>query len=419
MSRHANGGRRKWTVAVWVAGDNNLESFGETDLGEMKSVGSTDEVTVVAQFDRMGDEQTRRYLLRANTPLEDDVVAELGETNTGDPAIATDFFSWAFGEWPSEKRLAVIWNHGSGIDETDIYARAATRGLRIERAPDADGDAIPRARVREVASSGHRRAVFATTLEKAVNSRAIAYDDTARDFLDNDELKRVLTDVVQNVGGRIDVLGFDACLMNLVEVSYQLRGTVDHIVGSEEVEPGDGWPYDGVLSELAAAPDSTPRDAAKQFVRKYMDSYRGDDTVTQSAVDVSRVESVAEATSAFAEACVPLIDSREDFGDFSKAVKNAQRFRMKDFADLGDLCERVGSSSAPQGVRDAAAKVHAALFGEAPFVIASGQKGAGVESATGAAVYFPIVGDVQVAYDQLDFGHDTAWGNLIKRYSDA
>jgi hypothetical protein len=26
---------------------------------------------------------------------------------------------------------------------------------------------------------------------------------------------------------------------------------------------------------------------------------------------------------------------------------------------------------------------------------------------------------VQVAYDELDFGHDTAWGSLIKRYSDA
>lgn len=419
MSRNANAVRRKWTVAVWVAGDNNLESFGETDLGEMKSVGSTDDVTVVAQFDRMGDEQTRRYVLRANTPLEDDVVAELGETNTGDPAIATDFFTWAFGEWQSEKRLAVIWNHGSGIDETDIYARAVTRGLRIERASDADGDAIPHARVREVASSGHRRAVFATTVEKAVSSRAIAYDDTARDFLDNDELKRVLTEVVHNVGDRIDVLGFDACLMNLVEVSYQLRGTVDHIVGSEEVEPGDGWPYDGVLSELAGSPDLTPRDAAKQFVQKYMDSYRGDDTVTQSAVDVSRVESVAEAASGFADACVPLIDSREDFGDFSKAVKNAQRFRMKDFADLGDLCKRVGGSSAPVGVRDAAAKVRDALFGEAPFVIASGQKGADVANATGAAVYFPIVGDVQVAYEELDFGRDTAWGNLIKRYSDA
>jgi hypothetical protein len=411
--------RRKWTVAVWVAGDNNLESFGETDLGEMKSVGSTDEVAVVAQFDRMGDEQTRRYVLRAGTPLEDDVVDELGETNTGDPAVATDFFTWAFGEWPSEKRLAVIWNHGSGIDETDIYARAATRGLRIERGPGTDGDAIPQARVREVASSGHRRAVFATTVEKAVNSRAIAYDDTARDFLDNDELKRVLTDVTQSIGGRIDVLGFDACLMNLVEVSYQLRGTVDHVVGSEEVEPGDGWPYDGVLNELTAAPDLTPRDAAKQFVQKYMESYRGDETVTQSAVDVSQVEGVAEASSAFADACIPLIDSREDFGDFSRAVKNAQRFRMKDFADLGDLCERVGGSSAPAAVRDAATKVRSALFGDTGFVIASGQKGEGVAGATGAAVYFPIVGDVQVAYEELDFGHDTAWGNLIKRYSDA
>jgi hypothetical protein len=411
--------RRKWTVAVWVAGDNNLESFGETDLGEMKSVGSTDDVAVVAQFDRMGDEQTRRYVLRAGTSLEDDTVAELGETNTGDPAVATDFFTWAFGEWPSEKRLAVIWNHGSGIDETDIYARVATRGLRIERGPKTNGDAIPRARVREVASSGHRRAVFATTLDKAVNSRAIAYDDTARDFLDNEELKRVLTQVTQNVGGRIDVLGFDACLMNLVEVSYQLRGTVDNVVGSEEVEPGDGWPYDGVLNELAASPDLTPKDAAKQFVQKYMESYRGDETVTQSAVDVSRVESVAEATSAFADACVPLVESSTQFGTFSKAVKNAQRFRMKDFADLGDLCARIGSSDAPPSARDAAASVRDALFGAAPFVIASGQKGAGVASATGAAVYFPIVGDVQVAYDQLDFGHDTAWGNLIKRYSDA
>jgi virulence-associated protein VapD len=412
--------RRKWTVAVWVAGDNNLESFGETDLGEMKSVGSTDEVAVVAQFDRMGDEQTRRYVLRANTPLDDDVVAELGETNTGDPAVATDFFTWAFGEWPSEKRLAVIWNHGSGIDETDIYARMATRGLRVERAPDANGgDAIPRARVREVASSGHRRAVFATTLEKAVNSRAIAYDDTARDFLDNEELKRVLTQVTQNIGGRIDVLGFDACLMNLVEVSYQLRGTVDNVVGSEEVEPGDGWPYDGVLNELAASPDLAPRDAAKRFVQKYMESYRGDEMVTQSAVDVSQVEAVAEATSQFATACIPLVDSTEQFGHFSKAVKNAQRFRMKDFADLGDLCARVGSSEAPASARDAAGKVHDALFGPAPFVIASGQKGPGVASATGAAVYFPIVGDVQVAYDQLDFGHDTAWGSLIKEYSDA
>jgi Clostripain family len=411
---------RSWTVAVWIAGDNDLQSFGTTDLEEMKKVGSSDDVAIVAQFDRMGDEQTRRYFLHADTSLDDDIVGELGETDTGDPAVATDFFTWAFTEWPSEKVLAVIWNHGSGIDETDIYARATTRGLRVERGADGGNrDTVPRARVREVASSGLRRAVFATTLEQAVRSRAIAYDDTSRDFLDNAELKRVLSQVVENTGRPIDVLGFDACLMNLVEVAYQLRGTVSHIVGSEEVEPGDGWPYDAVVGELAASPEISPRDAAASFVRKYMDSYRGDENVTQSAVDVARVAAVADATNELAEKCLPVLDDTQQFGEFSRAVKNAQRFRMKDFADLGDLAQRLADGSSPDDVKQASQRVADALFGESPFVLASGQRGTGVERSTGIAVYFPLVGDVQVAYELLDFGTDTKWGQLIEKYGEA
>ena len=57
----------------------------------------------------------------------------------GDSAItvefgdAIDFFTWALTAWPSEKVLAVIWNHGSGIDEADIYARAATLNCGLYR----------------------------------------------------------------------------------------------------------------------------------------------------------------------------------------------------------------------------------------------------------------------------------------------
>src|SRR5262245_23008288 len=121
---------RAWTVAVWVAGDNNLDSFGAKDLAELKKVGSSDDVAVVAQFDRAGKSQhTRRYVLHDKTTLDADAVDDLGETDTGDPKVAIDFFSWAFREWPSEKVLAVMWNHGSGIDETDIYARERGRGL--------------------------------------------------------------------------------------------------------------------------------------------------------------------------------------------------------------------------------------------------------------------------------------------------
>ena len=41
---------KKWTVMVWMAGDNNLQDAGEQDLREMKKVGSTNDIDVVADL---------------------------------------------------------------------------------------------------------------------------------------------------------------------------------------------------------------------------------------------------------------------------------------------------------------------------------------------------------------------------------
>ncbi len=383
----------RWTVLVWIAGDNNLDSFGLSDLGEMKEAGSTEDVAIVAQFDRMGDSGTRRYYLRKGTKLEDDVVEELGETNTGDPAVAIDFF------------------------ETDIYARAAARGITVERRAEPSETTVPRERVREIASSGLRKALFSTTVDEAMCTRGIAYDDTARDFLDNAELKRVLSKVVEGTGRQIDILGFDACLMNLVEVAYELRGPVDYIVGSEEVEPGDGWPYNAVIGGLVASPQTAPANVAANLVKAYVDSYGGDESVTQAALDLSRVAVTAKAVDDLAVACIAELDTAEGYTAFSKALKNAQRFHTKDFADLGDVCSRLADDSAPARVKGAAQGVIDSLTGDSPLVIAAGKNGPGVERATGTAVYFPIVGDVQVAYDRLEFAQDTQWNGLISKYN--
>ena len=79
--------RKPWTVMVWMAGDNDLESFGDQDLAEMKRVGSTDDVNVVVQFDSMQRRShaplPRQAERRCSTPTSSQ---ELGETNTGDPA---------------------------------------------------------------------------------------------------------------------------------------------------------------------------------------------------------------------------------------------------------------------------------------------------------------------------------------------
>ena len=114
--------KRRWTILVYLAGDNNLDSAGIVDLGEMKKVGSNDDVAVVAQYDRSGDkETTKRYFLRKGTPLEKDMVKSLGETNMGDPAVLKDFATWAISSYPAERYMLVIWNHGAGMDDSNLY----------------------------------------------------------------------------------------------------------------------------------------------------------------------------------------------------------------------------------------------------------------------------------------------------------
>ena len=46
--------KKNWTIMVYLAGDNNLDSAGAVDLKEMKQVGSNDQINVLAQFDRAG-----------------------------------------------------------------------------------------------------------------------------------------------------------------------------------------------------------------------------------------------------------------------------------------------------------------------------------------------------------------------------
>ena len=60
-----------------------------------------------------------------------------------------------------------------------------------------------------------------------------------------------------------------------------------------------------------------------------------------------------------------------------------------------------------------------ALFGGSPFVLTSETDGASVSRSTGTAVYFPIVGDVQVVYGDLDFAHASGWGSFITAYQKA
>jgi hypothetical protein len=392
-------------VMVWMAGDNNLESFGDMDLAEMKQIGSTDDVNVVVQFDSMQDDRTRRYLVRSGGQPDDDIVEELGETNTGDPLVAADFFRWAIERYPADRLMGVIWNHGSGIDDTDIYRSSGRNGVSNGRG---------RAELVRAMSGRHRRALFETTVAQATQDRAIAFDDTSKDFLDNVELKKVLTEVTRGTGRRLDVLGFDACLMSMFEVAYQLRGNAGIVIGSEELEPGEGWPYDRLLGKLAAMPAMSAADLGVHIVHEYIDSYETGH-ITQTAMDLGKLDEVASSIDELSKALTKAIRKPADYTAVAKALNATQRFDTPDFVDLGHFCLELSKRAGAAALKNAAKATAATLAKGRGFVLAEGHKGANVRNARGVAIYFPR-GPVNKAYARLDFAKNTAWPAFLAAY---
>ncbi len=424
MARAAGTKPKQWTIMVYLAGDNNLDSAGVADLAEMKSVGSTDQVTIVAQFDRSGrNSVTNRYLLRKGTTLAEDLVTALGETNTGDPAVLADFVTWAVTTYPARRYMLVIWNHGSGWDDSNLYqdtyfSGAAPPVIRKGRVISAARSATPIEPVRmgtaRAAVKRARRALFQPTVISMVSSRAIAFDDQAKDFLDNIELKRVLTGIRRRLEQKIDILGFDACLMSMVEVAYQIRDSVNLTCGSEEEEPGDGWPYDTILKSLTARPSMTPPDLAKVIVDRYLASYKPRDGVTLAAANLAGIGPLVDAVNQLGRALTPLLT---DAGARSTVI--ALRSQVQEYTapydqycDLADLCDLLVERVANPGLGRACQTVHAAL---GKVIIASGAKGPRVAHSHGISVYFPKK-TVSPLYSTLDFAKRRGWAAFIDAY---
>jgi len=397
---------------VYLAGDNDLETYGVKDLGEMKAVGSTDEVAVVAEFDRMSDQVTRRYYLTANQDLEADCVAELPEVNTGDPKALVSFATWACQAYPAERYALVLWNHGAGWKDDDIYHAAAARGIVSK---------VGRGQIRSLTGGKPSRALFRTSLEQLVveaSERAILFDDSATDFLDNQELKCVLEKTVQVAARPLDLLGFDACLMNMLEVHYQVRDLCRVVVGSQEVEPGDGWPYDAVLARLVAEPAMTAEELAQVIVDEYVEHYATRSPslpVTQSAVSVASVAPLAEAVSSLGRAGLACLSDKQAVGLLFGALRYAQSFTDRDYIDLGHFCGLLAQDAAETPVGAAAQRVVDVLASAASPVLAEAHHGPGVDNASGLSIYLPVR-VLSPLYSGLDFAKEHRWDEFLTAF---
>jgi hypothetical protein len=384
-----------------MAGDNSLDPNGVTDLKEMKKVGSSPSLNIVAQFDRRSGHAAKRYFIRKGGTVTADAVASLGKVNTGDPARLLDFIKWGVKRYPAGHYALVLWNHGQGWDDTDIYADERHR------------------RLRRLAGGRTRHALFHAPVRRLLKSatrdpqaRAILLDDGAKDFLDNLEMKKVLADTRKLLKRRLDVFGMDACLMSMAEVGYQVRDSADFVVGSEQTEPLDGWPYSTILAEVTKKPSMTPREVGALIVDRYVASYTRD-SVTQSACDLSKIGALATAVAGLTAALQTSLHDVSTRQRILAARTQAQSYEVADNIDLVDFCELLKQSLPATPIAQRCQEVITAV--QSGYVVAQAHKGADLKDSHGVAIYFPTQA-VSPLYSGLDFSRTTGWDAFLKAY---
>ena len=331
--------------------------------------------------------------------------------NTGDPVTLRDFITWACRTYPAERYALILWNHGTGWKDDDIYRAAQKQGV---------ADRITRGQVRGLASGKISRTLFSVTMERLVaeavkSERAILFDDSSADFLDNKELSWVLQEAVQGIGRPLDLLGFDACLMNMLEVHYQIKNFCRVVVGSQEIEPGDGWAYDEFLRYLVAEPEIAPEDLGRAivetYVRFYETRYPGL-SVTQSAVLLAGIEAVAEALDDLGNALMSSLTDHSALGLIFGALRSAQSFSDRDYLDLVHFCQLLARDDVDGKIGVAARQVTDLLFGETSPLIAEGHHGPEVANAHGLSIYLPTR-TLSPLYGQLQFAQEHAWDEFL------
>ncbi len=189
------------------------------------------------------------------------------------------------------------------------------------------------------------------------------------------------------------------------------------LVGSEEIEPGTGWPYAAILRDLTARPSMTPAELATTIVRRYAASYRWPGHgVTQSAIDLVALDELVDAVDRLARVLLAALPGVR-LAVVRRPSPDAQLLRrpLRRPASLRvqpGRGERPGRRAARVRERDGD---HPGQEGQSP-IIAEAHGGPRMAAARGLSIYFPPSGDPSAFYRELDFAQRTRWADFLEVY---
>ena len=245
------------TLLVYMCG-TDLQDAGCMDLVEMAEVEAGDAINVVVLAG--GASEWDIEDLKGNTRnlavIRDGYFEELEQwkqASMGSPESLKEFLEYGMTEYPADRMIVVLWDHGAGSEG----------GICFDETADDDG---------------------LTIVE--INEALSRMEKKIPDF-------------------HINVFGCDACMMATYEMAAMLsEHPVDYFVASEELEPGTGWDYTALLTALKKNPSMTDEALCNSIIDSYMKAglrNDPDDYMTLSAVRLTGMQALRDSMEEFAD----------------------------------------------------------------------------------------------------------------------
>ena len=208
----------KLTLVVYMAADNDLESYAIQNLKAMEHADFS-KMNVLVLLDRSagfdetnGDWTDTRLFELIHDDTDSNIIVSkrlscppLGlsnkvetELDMGNPSVLWNLMNFARNNYESEKYALIIWGHGTGWRYSNLN-----------------------------------------------NSRAVAIDDRSGSYMSVHDMGRAL----RNQG--LSVIGFDTCFGGVFENVYELKNHAEYTVASPGITPSNGWDYKTLLEDLS------------------------------------------------------------------------------------------------------------------------------------------------------------------------
>lgn len=370
--------RTKWTILVYMNAASDLHPASVLNMNQMETVAGNPQVRFVVQWKQSRTrypsssfDGVRRYLVRPDSTsaigselLDSDMVDGQGfAVDMGQVETLRQFVQWGKTNFPSDRTVLVLWSHGNG------WARK----------PESDG-------------------------------RAFSYDDQYGTAIQLWQMQPGLA------GLGVDVIAWDASLMQQAEVAFEVRKLAQYVVGSEESPPADGYPYDRVFRVFRDGPDK----ATNVLCRAFADGMVANPPyatrkITQSVIETARLEDLASALDVLG------LELQANVGSLSEAVPSVRslaqsysRNSVRQYYDIVDLCTRLEADArVPGSVKAAAATVRARVADAVDYerhnAQSPGSHGLAIDFSPGSTF-----SGLALDYGLLELAGDTSWDEWLK-----